>query len=262
MFAGLPGVSWHASNQQQPKNDRLELFAAFEAISMLQEGDWSLDAVITGLTLLSCHPSSEAAKLAGDLFVSSVEEKRSLAAALREAVHAASWLSSAHRKGLLRVVMQVQSVAGVHPDSSEEDGETKEEGETEEEVEGEEEGGTDGGSGWASGGGRSSGGRWDRFPRPAYDGWRGSERMPVDASYPFTMPHSTAPARHPAPDAYAAWPHDADADAALGPATRAGAAESATSAPPRRAAPWYAPSASPTAQMSEATERLVSGTRP
>ena len=132
MFAGLPGVSWHASNQQQPKNDRLELFAAFEAISMLQEGDWSLDAVITGLTLLSCYPSSEAAKLAGDLFVSSVEEKRSLAAALREAVHAASWLSSAHRKGLLRVVMQVQSVAGVHPDSSEEDGETKEGGETEE----------------------------------------------------------------------------------------------------------------------------------
>ena len=98
---------------------------------MLQEGDWSLDAVITGLTLLSCYPSSEAAKLAGDLFVSSVEEKRSLAAALREAVHAASWLSSAHRKGLLRVVMQVQSVAGVHPDSSEEDGETKEEGEKE-----------------------------------------------------------------------------------------------------------------------------------
>ena len=201
MLAGLPpSVSWHAANQQS-KNDRLELAAAFEAISRLQAGDWSLDAVITGLTLLSRHPSSEAAKLAGELFVSSIDERPSLAAALREAVNEASWLSAAHRKGLLRVVAQVESVVGVSPDSSEEEGEEA----GEDDVVGS-------GSGWARGGGRSSGGRWDRFPRPAYDGWRDADRMPVDASYPFTMPHHTAPARHPAPDAYAAWPHDGDGD--------------------------------------------------
>ena len=215
-----PGVTWHAASHHQPRNERLELAAAFEAISRLQLGHWSLDAVITSLTLLSRHPSSEAAKIAGETLVSSIDRRPSLAAALRAAVHEASSLNAAHRKGLLRVVAQVESVAGVQAadlDFSEDEGNAPPSA-------------TDLGSSENKGdaplsqtpstnhgGGRSSGGRWDRFPRPAYDGWRDAGRMPVDASYPFTT--YAASTRHPAPDAYgavhspgAAWPHDGDGD--------------------------------------------------
>jgi hypothetical protein len=113
MIAGFPSVIWHHPSTPQPKRDQIDMVAAFDAISKLQEGDWRLDAVITCLTLLLYYPSSEAAKLAGETLVCSVQDRPSLAAALRAAVHEATWLRTVHRQGLIDVVDQIETVACV-----------------------------------------------------------------------------------------------------------------------------------------------------
>ena len=171
MVAGFPNAMVVA--RRESIDDHLQLEPVFQAVSKLQAGDWRCDPVVTGLTLLMRHPASAAAKLTGEVLVSGIRDTPSLASALNAAVRQASWLEPMEHHGLLEIAAQVEMVASAPPTRSSSMGRLQAPGVT-----------------VLSGrsGSRTSGSRLDRYPRPAYDGWRETGRMPIDASHPFTMP--------------------------------------------------------------------------